>query len=57
MSMLISPAKQENVTKICCPECGERLRGVGLLKDSTIKGLTFLCKRCKGLWRVETKTQ
>ncbi len=54
MSMLIKPAMQENVTKIYCPECGERLRGVGLLKDSTIKGLAFHCKQCKRNWTVET---
>ena len=46
MSMTVRKAPYAEITKIVCPECGERVRGVGLLKNSKIEGLTFRCKRC-----------
>ena len=55
MAVTITPAQKSDVTRIICPECGEKVRGVGLLKDSSVRGLTFTCKRCRALWHVETK--
>lgn len=55
MSMAIFPAQPGEITRIICPECGEKVRGVGLLKNSNVTGLTFTCKRCRNLWRVESK--
>lgn len=51
----ITPTDKSNVTKLACPDCKETVRGVGIEKGSTIHGLSFTCKRCKRLWRVETK--
>lgn len=55
MSLIITTTKPTDITRIACPQCGEKLRGVGLLKGSTVTGLTFTCKRCRNLWHVETK--
>jgi len=50
MSILITESPKKNgkneITRIVCPDCGEKLRGVGLEKDSKIQGLVFRCKRC-----------
>ena len=55
MAMTITPAKPGDITRVFCPSCGEKVRGIGLLKDSSVRGLTFTCKRCRALWHVETK--
>lgn len=59
MSVLIMPGERKTVkseiTKITCPECGEKLRGVGLEKDSRVDGLVFRCKRCGAYWAVKTQ--
>ena len=54
MSMTVRRAPCTEITKIVCPDCGERLKGVGLLKNSKIEGLTFRCKRCAQIWEVQT---
>lgn len=43
------------VTKITCPNCGERLKNVGLMHGSNIFGMAFRCKRCGKFWTIETK--
>ena len=48
----IIPAEGANITKIICPYCNERVRGVGIKKESHIVGLTFKCRRCSRLWEV-----
>lgn len=55
MSLMITPTKPDDITRLICPQCGEKVRGVGLLKESSVRGLTFTCKRCRALWHVETK--
>lgn len=55
MAITILPTKPSEITRIICPECGEKVRGVGLEKDSKVYGLTFTCKRCRALWRVISK--
>lgn len=40
------------VTKIKCPRCEERLGYVGLLPNSSVRGLVFKCKKCGGYWKV-----
>ncbi len=48
----IIPTEGGDITKIICPHCNERVRGVGIRKDSAIRGLTFKCRRCSMLWAV-----
>lgn len=48
----IIPAEGANITKLICPHCNERVRGVGVRKESFIVGLTFKCRRCSMLWEV-----
>ena len=45
--------KGENTRNIC-PECGEKVRGVGLLKDSRVDGLVFRCRKCGAFLTVTT---
>lgn len=52
----ITPAETAStLTKIACPECGEKIPRVGLLRGSKIEGLTFRCRRCGRLWEVKTE--
>lgn len=51
----IAPAEKGELTKLYCPRCSERVRGVALLKGSTVDGLTFTCKRCRIVYGVKTK--
>ena len=50
----ITPAKQTEVTKISCPQCKEKLRGIAIKKNSKVEGLTFKCKRCGNYWEVKS---
>lgn len=52
---VITPAKEEDVTKLTCPGCRERFPRIGIKKDSKIEGLTFRCRRCHVLWELKTK--
>ncbi len=51
----IVEAEEKEVTKLVCPRCKEKLPRVGVEKDSKIKGLTFKCRRCGRLWKVDTE--
>ena len=51
----ITPARECEITKVICPQCGERLPKVGLLKSSHIEGMTFRCGKCKKLWAVSSE--
>ena len=53
--LTITPAEKQEITKIVCPECKEKVRQIGLLKESKIHGLTFKCKRCDKLWAVKSE--
>lgn len=55
MSLKIIPAEKQEITRIVCPACKEKIRGVGLLKESRIDGLTFKCNRCRNLWSVKSE--
>ena len=55
MPLIITPCEKQEITKIVCPMCKERVRQVGLLKGSKIDGLTFSCKRCDNLWKVKSE--
>ena len=35
MPIVIKKTDRKDFTKLECPDCGERLKGVGLLKDSS----------------------
>lgn len=55
MPIMIKRTDRKDITKIVCPGCGERVRGVGVLKESRIEGLTFKCKRCHSAWEITTE--
>ncbi len=55
--LTITPGKREEVTKIACPGCGERLRGVGIPKGSRIDTLSFICRRCGAPWSVKATAE
>ena len=55
MPINITETEKKEITKLVCPNCNEKLRFVGLLKESKIKGLTFKCKRCGKLWSVKSE--
>lgn len=46
MAILITPAEEQEVTKLICRKCGQRVNGVGLAKNSKVEGLLFKCKKC-----------
>ena len=50
----VLPACEQDVTRIVCPVCREKVKGVGLTKGSEVKGLTFRCRRCHRLWELVT---
>ena len=55
MSISLVKTERKDITKLACPDCGERVRGIGFLKESRIEGLTFKCKRCHTAWEVTTE--
>ena len=58
MSILIVSSEKKpeksGFTKIVCPDCGEKVRGIGLEKDSKVEGLVFRCKKCGAYKAVKT---
>ena len=52
----IVPAERQEVTKLVCPDCKERVKGVGLAKGSNIDGLLFTCRKCGAMKKVRTKS-
>lgn len=54
MALHIEKTGRTEVTKLVCPECGEKVKQIGLRKDSTIDGLSFKCKRCGEYFEVKT---
>ena len=56
MIITYAPSERDiNIKKIHCPECGEKLRNVGLPEGATVKGLTFRCKRCHEYFKVNVE--
>lgn len=55
MPIIITPTERQEITKIVCPDCKEKVKGVGLLKDSKIDGLTFRCRKCGAYKTVKTQ--
>ena len=55
MPITIRKTDRKDFTKLVCPDCGEKVRGIGLLKESHVEGLTFKCKRCAATWAVTTE--
>lgn len=58
MAISVVPTERRSekgeITRIVCPECGEKVRGVGLLKNSRVDGLVFRCRKCGAFLTVET---
>ena len=55
MPIMYKKTDRKDFTKLVCPGCRTRLRGVGVFKDSKIDGLTFECCRCKCAWEITTE--
>lgn len=59
MSILISPSEKKTekneLTKLVCPDCKEKVKGIGLEKDSKVEGLVFRCKKCGAYKTVKTE--
>ena len=55
MSVIYLPVEPQEITKLSCPQCNERVKYVGLLLNSKIDGLTFKCPSCKRLWKVKSE--
>lgn len=55
MPIIIKRTDRKDFTKIVCPDCGDRIKGVGLLKDSRVDGLTCKCFKCGGTWVIKTE--
>lgn len=55
MPLTIIPSEKQEITKIVCPACKEKVRYVGLAKESKISGLLFKCKRCGSQWTVKSE--
>ena len=53
--IVMTETKPQEVTKLSCPACKEQVSRVGLIKGSTVDGLSFKCKKCGKLWVVKTK--
>lgn len=60
MSLEVKPAEKiterGEITKILCVHCGEKIRGVGLLRGSRVEGLVFRCRGCGGYNRVSAQS-
>lgn len=55
MPIIMKKTDRKDITKIVCANCGERVKGVGLLKDSRVDGVTFKCSKCKTAWIITTE--
>lgn len=55
MPIIMKKTDRKDITKLVCPDCAERVKGVGLLKDSRVDGLTFKCKKCGTAWIITTE--
>lgn len=54
MPIIIKPTDTKDFTKLKCPACDQRVKGVGLLKDSKVDGVTFICAQCRRTWVIKT---
>ena len=54
MPITIIPTEKTDVTKLVCPACGEKVKGVGLKPNSRTQGFSFKCRRCGELWEVNS---
>ena len=57
MPITIFATEHADVTKLACKACGEKVKGVGLLPHSCIRGLSFKCRRCGRLWEVNASDE
>ena len=55
MPLTIIPAEKQEITKIVCPSCKEKVRYVGLAKESKVDGLLFACPRCGSRWKLKSE--
>ena len=58
MKISFEPSERDiNIKKIYCPECGEKLRNVGIPEGAHVEGMTFRCKRCRGYFKVNAREE
>ena len=51
MPIIVKKSEKKELTKISCSGCGAKIPGIGLEKESVVKGLNVACKKC-GLYNV-----
>ena len=47
--------ERKDITKLVCPDCRKKIKGVGLLKESKIDGLAIKCPKCGSPWELKTE--
>lgn len=58
MKITYKPSAPREIVRLFCPECGERVRNVGLFADScNINGLSVRCKRCRKYTEVSAQSE
>lgn len=55
MPIVLKRTDRKDFTKIVCPDCGQRAKGIGLLKESKVDGLTIECHKCKSTWEIKSE--
>ena len=46
MPIIVKPSAPKELTRISCYACGNKIKGVGLEKDSVVHGLNLRCTSC-----------
>ena len=53
MEITFTPSERDvNLKGLFCPDCGERVRSIGISKDTRIEKLEVRCKRCRSYKKV-----
>lgn len=57
MRITYQPSRRMEIVQIHCPECGERVRHIGLDPENcNVEGLNCHCKRCHHLFKVNAQS-
>lgn len=58
MEITYSKSDRKDIVRIHCPECGERVRNIGLDPEKcNLEGLSCRCKRCRNFFTVKAKAK
>ncbi len=57
MKITYSPSERKEIVKILCPQCGERVKSIGLDPENChVEGLSCNCKRCHYLFEIRANS-